>query len=142
MGAWRLYWGTTSPELNLVGGKEGRELSGLKQSSWRGGGRATGYLLQDKILFGGSRLCHREVAQKSLHLYQVGQLVNEDICQERTELRPQGGREGRTERGQDKGARAREAAWQGQGSVGHWQSDPRGSQEVDLQMQALQLLAC
>lgn len=89
MGAWLLYQGTTSPELSLVGGKGGKELLGLKQSGWRGGGRATGYLLQDEILFGGSWLCHREVAQKSLHLHQVGQLVNEDICQECTELWPQ-----------------------------------------------------
>ena len=94
MGAWLLYQRTTSPELSLVGGKGGsRELSGLKQSGWRGGGGATGYLLQDEILFGGSWLCHREVAQKSLHLHQVGQLVNKDVRQECTELRSRRGRE-------------------------------------------------
>lgn len=93
MSAWLLYQGTTSPELSLVGCKWSRELSGSKQSSWRGGGRATGYLLQDEILFGGSWLCHCKVAQKSLHLHQVGQLVNKDVRQECTKLWPWKGRE-------------------------------------------------
>lgn len=44
-------------------------------------------LLQNKILFWGSWLCHCQVAQKSLHLHQVGQLIQEDICQECTELK-------------------------------------------------------
>lgn len=57
-----------------------------------------GYLLQNKILFGGSWLCHCEVAQKSLHLHQVGQLVNKDIRQEHTQLWPQRGREVNGER--------------------------------------------
>lgn len=88
MGTWLLFQGIIIPELNLVEYKRGRELSGLNQSGCRGEGKATGYLLQDEILSGGSRLCHGEVTQKSLHLHQVGQLVNEDICQECTELWP------------------------------------------------------
>lgn len=47
-------------------------------------------LLQHKILFWGSWLRHCQVAQKSLHLHQVGQLIQEDICQECTELQPRG----------------------------------------------------
>lgn len=93
MSAWLLYQGTTSPELSLVGGKGGRELSHSKQNSWRDGERATGYLLQDEILFRGSRLCHCKVAQKSLHLHKVGQLVNKDVGQECTKLWPWRGRE-------------------------------------------------
>lgn len=85
----------------------GGELSGLKQSAWRGEGRATGYLLEDKILFWGSWFCYCKVAQKSLHLHQVGQLVNEDICQECTELWAW---KGRVSGDHDQGARAREAA--------------------------------
>lgn len=95
MGTWLLFQGITTPELSLVEEKRGRELPGLKQSSCKDEGKATGYLLQDEILFGGSRLCHCEVTQKSLHLHQVGQLVNEDICQECTELWPWRGREER-----------------------------------------------
>lgn len=59
-------------------------------------------LLQNKILFWGSWLCHCQVAQKSLHLHQVGQLIQEDICQECTELQPRGKSKQREVRTRDK----------------------------------------
>lgn len=113
MGTWLLFQDITTPELSLVEEKRGRELSGLKQSSCKDEGKATGYLLQDEILFGGSRLCHCEVTQKSLHLHQVGQLVNEDICQECTELWPWREREERSGQGSHSwgSSKARAGIW-------------------------------
>lgn len=44
------------------------------------------HLFQNKLFFRGSRVCDGEVSQETLQFHQVGQLIDQHLCQETPKL--------------------------------------------------------